>query len=720
MKVGLGRTYVLFRRWERTYFRLDVTFIIGNEYEVKLVLRIMGAPRRSFYVGLPALRTGVAAQKFHLSIRAMFLIFHTERINTMWARRLPFYRVAIATGLFFVACESQSDVSTANGMGSPEDQHLAYLRDAYDKTEDMVTMRDGVKLYTIVYTPKDRSRTYPILLFRTPYSIGPYELSEYRNPLGPTTEFDREGYIFAFQDVRGQFRSEGEFEVIRPLASEPKGPMDTDESTDNYDAIEWLLANVENHNGRVGQWGISYAGWQTLMGMIDRHPALVASSPQASPSDMFIGDDWHHNGAFRIMYAFSWLSGNARRRDAPTDTRGDRFNYGTSSGYDFFLEAGSAANINDLYFHDEVPAWNDFMEHPNYDDYWQRQNALRFLDGIDHPILNVAGWFDTEDFYGPMSIYRTIEAENPGIENTLVVGPWLHGGWRRMDGNFLGCIDFATKTSHYFQQAIQFPFFEHHLKGADGWDAQEAVVFLTGENEWKSYDVWPPSNIESTRIYLGPNGTLSFGSPTGSEVAPVDSYISDPGAPVPFSAEERTTLGHLWKVEDQRFASSRSDVLVYRSEPLEEDLTIAGSILAEIFVSTSGTDSDWIVKLIDEYPVNAEPSEYCDVPMGGFQMHLAGEIMRGRFRNSFEDPEAMVPGQITEIDIDLRDRFHTFKAGHRIMVQIQSSWFPAYDRNPQTFVDTYHAAAGDYQVATQSVYRSVEYPSHLVLGVLPD
>ncbi|WP_420439742.1 CocE/NonD family hydrolase [Candidatus Palauibacter sp.] len=613
--------------------------------------------------------------------------------------------------------------------------HHDFLLENYEKSEHVVAMRDGIELYTLVYEPRDRSREYPILLFRTPYSIGPYEPGEYRNPLGPSEEFDRSGYIFAFQDVRGQFRSEGAFEVIRAPAPEPRGPTDTDEITDNYDTIEWLLANVDNHNGRVGQWGISYPGWQTVMGMVDAHPALVAASPQASPSDMFIGDDWHHNGAFRIMYAFSWLSGNARRRDGPTSTRGARFDYGTPSGYDFFLNAGSAATVDELYFHGDVPAWRDFIEHPNYDEFWQAQNALRYLDDVRPATLNVAGWFDTEDFYGPMSIYRTVEAENPGLENTLVVGPWLHGGWRRMDGDFLGCIAFDTKTSLHFQREFQFPFFEHHLKDGGTWDATEAHVFLTGTNEWRAYDSWPPVEVTPVSLYLGPGGTLglepttrtadSAAASAGDSAADAhtdahaDSYVSDPANPVPFSAEERTTLGHLWKVEDQRFASERPDVLVYQSEPLEEDLTIAGPIGAEIFVSTTGTDSDWIVKLIDVYPEDAPPSPSCDVPMGGYQMHLAGEIMRGRFRNDLENPEPMAPGEVTRIEIDLRDRFHTFKAGHRLMVHVQSSWFPAYDRNPQAFVDTYTASPGDYRAATQTVYRSAEHPSRVIIGVLP-
>jgi len=621
--------------------------------------------------------------------------------------------------LSLVACGTpeveQPGDRTREAAHGGDDAHGAWVEANYDKSAHMVPMRDGVELYTVVYAPVDAPGPLPVLLYRTPYSIAPYEPDAFPNPLGPTAEFDRAGYIFVYQDVRGKFRSEGAFEVIRPLAPEPKSQADVDESTDNYDTIEWILANVEGHNGRVGQWGISYSGWQTLMGMVDAHPALVASSPQASPSDMFIGDDWHHNGAFRIMYAFSWLAGNARRRDAPTEEREGPFDYGTPSGYEFFLDAGAASNIDDLYFHGDVPAWRDFMEHGTYDEYWQRQNALQHLDGIDHAVLNVAGWFDTEDFYGPMSIYRTIEARNPGTENTLAVGPWLHGGWRRMLGDHLGCIAFGDSTSVSFQEDVQLPFFEHHLRDAPGWDAPEAVVFETGSNEWRSYETWPPEGLDEVAMYLGEGGSLRFEPPTGSGA---DSWVSDPASPVPFSAEIRTTLGHLWKVEDQRFASSRPDVKVYVSEPLTEDLTIAGPILADVFVSTTGTDADWVVKLIDVYPGDSPSSPFCDVPMGGFQMHVAGEIMRGRFRNSFSNPEPMTPGAVTPIHIDLRDRYHTFLAGHRVMVQIQSSWFPAYDRNPQRFVDIYRAAPEDYRKATHTVHRSPEHPSRITLGVL--
>ncbi len=622
---------------------------------------------------------------------------------------------------FLMVCLSGCADVPGAGSGNEDEavqNHAEWLPANYAKSEYMVPMRDGTRLYTLVYAPKDQSRSYPILLFRTPYSIGPYEPNRYRVPLGPSAEFDRDGYIFAFQDVRGQYRSEGEFQVIKPLADDPRGPEDADESTDNYDTIEWLLENIPNHTGRVGQWGISYPGWQTVMGMVDAHPALKASSPQASPADMFIGDDWHHNGAFRIMYSFSWLSGNARQRDGPTETRSGSFDYGTPSGYDFFLEAGSAQNIDDLYFRGEVPAWREFVEHGTYDEYWQRQNALLFMEDIEHPILNVAGWFDTEDFYGPMGIYQAIEERNPENQSTLAAGPWRHGGWRSMEGDHLGCIEFDSPTSLHFQREIQFPFFSYFLKDQGEWDPAEAKVFQTGTNQWKSLDRWPPEDVEPVSLFLNAGGRLSFESPGESGEGAEDSYVSDPNKPVPFSAEIRTTLGHLWKVEDQRFASSRPDVLVYISDPLAEDLTIAGPIGANLFVSTTGTDSDWVVKLIDVYPGDAPDSEFCPVPMGGFQMHLAGEIMRGKFRNSFEIPEPMVPGEVTPININLRDRYHTFLAGHRIMVHVQSSWFPAYDRNPQQFMDIYQAEPSDYEVATQAVYRSAEYPSHLVLGVV--
>lgn len=598
------------------------------------------------------------------------------------------------------------------------------VRAHYQKSEHMVPMRDGTRLFTIVYTPRDATQDYPILLFRTPYSIPPYGADEYRKQLGPSVEFDRDGYIFVFQDVRGKFRSEGEFEVMRPhVRQELKaggGAPVVDESTDTYDTIDWLLETVPHHNGRVGQWGISYPGWQTVMGMVDAHPALKAASPQASPSDMYIGDDFHHNGAFRFMYAFSWLAGNARARKGQTETRGQRFDYGTPDGYRFFMDVGTAGRIDELYFHGEVPAWNDFMQHPNYDAYWQSQNVLKDLPEVPArlPVLNVAGWFDAEDFYGPTSIYYTLEKAHPDNESTIAIGPWLHGGWNSMPGDALGHIRFGSETSRYFQTQVQFPFFQYYLKDRGDWKSPEAVVFETGSNVWKTYDRWPPRGVVPTKLYFGAGGKLSFEPPPAGDA--YDSYVSDPAKPVPFSAETRTTQGHLWMIEDQRFAASRPDVLVYQTDPLTQDLTIAGPILASLRVATTGTDADWIVKLIDVYPGDAPDNDPnpAGVRMGHFQMLLAGEVFRSKYRESYEYPVPMVPGEVTAIEYDLRDRNHTFRKGHRIMVQVQSTWFPVIDRNPQKFVDIYHAKPSDFQKATHTVYRSAQFPSHLLIGIL--
>lgn len=594
------------------------------------------------------------------------------------------------------------------------------VRANYEKSEHMVEMRDGVRLFTVVYQPKDGSREYPILFYRTPYSIPPYGIDEYAELLGPSVEFDQDGYIFVFQDVRGKFQSEGEFEVMRPFLPVKDGPDDVDESSDTYDTIEWALQTLPQNNGKVGMWGISYSAWQAALGMMDAHPALIAVSPQASPSDMFIGDDFHHNGAFRLMYAFSWLAGNARTRSGQTTERGGSFDYGTPDGYNFFMEVGTAGSIDSLYFHGEVPAWNDFMDHPDYDEYWQAQNILEHLNDIRPAVLNVAGWFDSEDFYGPMSIYYTLEENHPQAnQNTLVVGPWLHGGWRRMTGESLGNIPFGQPTSEYFKREVQFPFFQHHLKGEEGWSQPEAVVFETGSNEWRSYDAWPPAEAVQRNLYFHPDGGLGFEPPTDADG--YDEYVSDPNRPVPFSAEVRTTQGHLWMIEDQRFASRRPDVLVYQTEPLQEDVTIAGPILANLNFTTTGTDADFIVKLIDVLPgdtADPEPNP-TGVRMGDFQMLLAGEVFRAKYRNSYSNPEPLVPGQVTSLEFDLRDKHHTFRKGHRIMVQVQSTWFPVIDRNPQSFVNIYHAQPEDFQKATHRILRSSSQPSHLELGVMP-
>ena len=610
----------------------------------------------------------------------------------------------------------------------------------YDKADYYIPMRDGVELYTIVYSPKDDSQDYAILLYRTPYSIPPYGADEYRSPLGPSVEFDREGFIFVFQDVRETSKSGGgDFIVIKPYNPNKRSPQDADESSDTYDTIEWLLENIPNHNGRVGQWGVSYPGWQTALGMIDAHPALIASSPQASVSDMWIGDDFHHNGAFRLAYTFNWLNGMARHRTPERDSMGvrerRRFDYPTPDGYQFFLDIGPVSNVNTRYFKGEVYTWNEYMEHGDYDEYWKAQEIHQYMNNIDHAILNVAGWFDAEDFYGPLGIYFAIEERNPNNNSTLVVGPWRHGGWNRDDGDQLGDIRFGSKTGEYFRRKVQFPFFNYHLNGKGELNLPEALVFETGSNEWKSYDHWPPAEAEEQNLYLNADGKLSFSAPSATSSRAFDSFVSDPDNPVPHTAEIRSTMGALWMIEDQRFAARRPDVLVYQSEVLTEDITIAGPIIASLYVSTTGTDADWIVKLIDVYPPDAPDNEPNpgNVRMGDFQMLVGADVMRGKYRNSFSagdkeyhrnptifsGPEPFIPNRVTKVEWDLRDKYHTFLRGHRIMVQIQSTWFPAIDRNPQKFVDIYHAREADFQKATHRVYRSAMYPSHVKLSVLP-
>ena len=605
----------------------------------------------------------------------------------------------LALVLSFSACSGGPDVEFS-------------LKDHYTKAEHRIPMRDGVELFTIVYSPKDAPQTYPILLTRSPYSIAPYAPDEFPDRLGPSEAFDRDGYIFVYQDVRGRYESEGEFELIRSHNPNKQGPSDVDESSDTYDTIEWLLANVPNHNGRIGQWGISYPGWEAAMGMIDAHPALKASSPQASPTDMFVWDDWHHNGAFRPLIGLSWLPGQlGLRRDRADDFP---FEYGTPWGYKFMLDVGPLSRINELYFHGKIREWNEFMEHGTYDEYWQKQTLVPHLKNIEHAVLSVTGWFDSEDFYGPISIYKKIEQETPDNHSTLVVGPWSHGAWGREDGDRFGEIDFGSKTSLYFREQIEYPFFSHYLKDKGEWNAPEAVMFETGGNRWHTHGRWPPKDFAPKKLYFHANGRLSFDPPQETSARDHDAYVSDPDKPVPYTTAIRTDQGHEYLIEDQRFASTRPDVLVYESDVLDEDVTIAGPIPVNLFVSSSGTDSDWIAKLIDVFPGDTPPNDR-GTQMGDFQMLVAGMVMRAKFRNSLTTPEPLVPNQVTHLEFNLLDRYHTFLKGHRIMVQVQSTWFPLVDRNPQKFVDIYHAKESDFQKATQRVYRSAAYPSHLSL-----
>jgi putative CocE/NonD family hydrolase len=579
-------------------------------------------------------------------------------------------------------------------------------------------MRDGVKLFTIVYAPRDRSQTYPILITRTAYGIPPYGPENYRAVIGPNNDFAREGYIVVYQDARGKFKSEGEFIHHRPIL---EGPNQINESTDTYDTIDWLIKNVPNNNGRVGQWGISWGGWEVSQGMINAHPALKASSPQSPPQDQFLGDDHHSGGAFQLMYAFDWMSSNAHARQAPTDQPPGHFNYGTPDGYDFFLRLGAAAHARE-YFADDVPTWNDYMTHGTYDEYWQSRNVPQHLKNINHPVLIVAAWFDAQDFYGPFRMYRAMEEYNPGNRTYLVLGPWLHGGYAYMDGDSLGNISFGSKTGVYYREQIELPFFDYYLKEKGQMTLPRVQAFETGRNVWHSFDQWPPKGTQVLDLYFGADSKLSFAPPPATTASPYDWYVSDPKKPVPYTAELRTTEGHLFMVEDQRFAWTRPDVLFYQTGSLQEDVTVAGPIDAHLQVSTTGTDSDWVVKVIDVYPgdyPDPKPNRQ-NIHMGGFQMLLAGDILRGKFRNSFSHPEPMVPDRATKLDFTLGDKYHTFLKGHRIMVQVQSSWFPMFDRNPQVFCDIYHARDADYQKATEKVFRSAQLASHVSLSVLKE
>jgi uncharacterized protein len=590
------------------------------------------------------------------------------------------------------------------------------VKDRYVKSEHRISMRDGVKLYTVVYAPKDTSQKYPILMTRTPYSAGPYGADAYRPSLGPSAAFMQEGYIFVYQDVRGTFMSEGEFEDVRPHIPNKKSPKDIDESSDTYDTIEWLVKNVPNNNGRAGVWGISYPGYYSATALMDAHPALKAASPQAPIADWFVGDDDHHNGAFFIFDCFGFNMFFGMPRPEPTRNQFKNFDYGTPDAYKFFLDLGPVANAQKNFFKGKNKYWNDVTTHGTYDGFWQARNVLPHLKKITPGVMVVGGWFDAEDLYGPLNIYQTIEKNNPGAKNILVMGPWSHGQWARGDGESLGDIHFGSKTSSWYRENIELPFFNFYLKDKGEMKLPEAAAFRTGANEWKSFDQWPPKDLQSRSLYFHEKGGLSFDTPKDTE-APFDEYVSDPANPVPYTNAITNSRGTGYMIEDQRFAARRPDVLVYETDQLAEDITLAGPINADLFVSTTGTDADFIVKLIDVYPDNA-PNNPQNAKMGGFQMLARAEVIRGKFRHSLSKPEPFQPGKPDEVKFTLNDVHHTFKAGHKIMVQIQSSWFPLVDRNPQKFVDIYHATEADFQKATHRVYRSARMSSHMKFGVL--
>jgi putative CocE/NonD family hydrolase len=599
-------------------------------------------------------------------------------------------------------------------QGTPGQTALDYSQ-VFSRSDVMIPMRDGVRLRTEFCVPKNAAGPLPMLITRTPYGIND-DAQGFSRTLGSYREMVPEGFIFVFQDIRGRFQSEGQFVMQRP-PRDRSNPKAIDEGTDTYDTIDWLIKNVPGNNGRAGLLGISYGGWLTMMGLLEPHPALKAASEQASPADMFLGDDFHHNGAFRLSYGFEYAS------EMETDKTNYLFPFDIADTFEWYLRLGPLTNANKLYFHDKIPTWNDFVAHPNYDEFWQKQAFPRYLKDLklSVPNLNVAGWWDQEDFYGPMKIYELLEKNDGNRMNYLVVGPWNHGGWARGDGNRLGPVAFNSNTSEYFRDKVQKAWFAYWLKDKGSLPVAEALTFETGSNRWQSWDAWPPQKgTVARKLYFQANNRLADQAPAAGAADVSDIYISDPEHPVPYRQRPiQPTYGpgstwSTWLVEDQRFVYQRPDTADWSSDPLTEDLTLAGDITAHLFASTSGSDSDWIVKLIDVYP-ETYPG---DVKMAGYQLMVANEVFRGRFRRSFEKPEPLVPNQPAAFTISLHTNNHTFLKGHRVMVQVQSTWFPLIDRNPQRFMpNIFQAGPADFQKATQRVYRSAKYPSNIELQV---
>jgi putative CocE/NonD family hydrolase len=596
-------------------------------------------------------------------------------------------------------------------------QGIEYVKSHYTKYEYRIPMRDGVRLFTAVYVPKDDSQTYPFLLMRTPYSVSPYGVDQYPKSLGPSPQFAKEGYIFVNQDVRGRQMSEGEYVNMRPHVPAKSGPGDVDESSDTRDTIDWLLKNVRGHNGNVGQWGISYPGFYTDAAIADAHPAMKAASPQAPVTDWFVGDDFHHNGALFLPHLFNFISVFGKPRPQPTTKRLGRFDHGTPDGYDFFLRMGPLPNADARHFKGEIAFWDEVMRHGTYDDFWKARNIRQHLKGVRPAVLTVGGWFDAENLFGALETYKKIEANSPPPANHLVMGPWVHGGWSRTDGDALGPVQFNAKTSEFFRDEIQLPFFEYHLKGRGLPRLAKATVFETGTNRWRRFETWPPPGARPKVLSFQSDGKLALnGNAEGGEA--FDEFVSDPAKPVPYFDKIAIGMEKEYMTADQRFAARRPDVLAYASEPLTEDVTVAGPVGADLLVSTTGTDADWVVKLIDVYPddYDGPDSEEKEGKMGGYQQLVRGDVMRGKFRNSYETPEPFTPGKPTAVRFTLPDVCHTFRPGHRIMVQVQSTWFPLVDRNPQLYTDIYTAKPEDFHKATHRVYRGKD-GSHLTLLV---
>ena len=601
----------------------------------------------------------------------------------------------------------------------------------YTKYEYRIPMRDGVRLFISVYVPKDTSHPYPFLMTRTPYSVGPYGEDHYKTRLGPSESFDRAGYIFVFEDVRGRYQSEGKFVDMPPQFDRPSSPKDVDESTDMYDTVDWLLKNVPNNNGKVGIWGISYPGFYTSASIINSHPAIKAASPEAPMTNLFEGDDGYHGGAFMLDANFDFYSVFRPRGQElelpPTTPTGRNFHYGTTDAYEYFLKHYPISNLEAII---KSPLFDDQANNAVYNDYWKPRDVSQHMKGVKCAVLTVGGWFDAEDLEGPFRTYHAIEKNNPGIFNAIAVGPWVHGGWARYEGNSLGRVQFNSNTGDFYREHIIFPFFEQYLKGEGDAKLPEAYMFETGSDVWREYSAWPPKEAQSKTLYLHANGKLSFDAPAADE-KPYDEYVSDPHRPVPYVAYAATGVPQEYMLSDQRFAARRPDVLVYESDPLTSDVTFAGPVSPHLQISSSGTDSDFVVKLIDEYPTdydepvarNLSQSPPTDVAMpvekmGDYEMLVRGEPMRAKFRNGWDNPQPLTPNQVTPVNYEMQDVNHTFRRGHRIMIQIQSSWFPLVDLNPQTFTDIPKAKLSDFKPATERVYHSAANASGIVVGVI--
>lgn len=599
-----------------------------------------------------------------------------------------------------------------SSLRKTSDRPIIELPQAFNKREAMIPMRDGVRLHTLIFTPQNAREALPILLRRTPYGADVINASFINRRY---KEFVKDGYIFVIQDIRGRYRSEGRFMLMRPLRDRTD-PKSFDESTDAYDTTEWLVKNVGRNTGRVGIFGVSYDGWLAAVATVAPHPALKASSPQAPMTDTYIGDDFFHNGAFRqtMSYEYTKLMETSKGKTLSTFDR---------DTYDWYLGLGSLSRLTQE-FQGRLPTWNAFVEHPNYDDYWKARGSQNYLTETAVPTLVVGGWWDQEDFYGALATYEALEKHDEQHHNFLVLGPWNHGGWKQDFGQSLGDLNFGSSTGLYFRSQVQAPWFAYYLKDKGRLKQPEALTFQAGSNKWVSYDSWPPRDAVARDLFLQSGRKLSFETPAPGNGQEFESYVSDPAAPVPFrkrpieainNEAEEATGWDTWLVQDQRFLQDRADVVSWQTDILDHDLTISGKIVAHLFASTTGTDSDWVVKVIDVYP-DASPE---DEKMAGYQLMVASEIFRGRFRESLETPRPLVPGEVHEYSLDLHSSNYCFKKGHRLMVQVQSTWFPLYDRNPQKFVENiFKAAPSDYQAATQRVYQSARYPSHVTLPVV--